>query len=696
MKLSFAVVFLTLLSLDAFGQVPWIETKFPGAAPIKGPITQIEADQNGAIYGVVREVPARIARSTNRGESWIYHSLPFDSVRSIERFGDRFYLSTKTDVRYSDDLENWNIVSGVGGTINANKGVLIAQSGSSVSYMPAPNGEFLRLPDSVTFGGCAIAPQGKSYVFCLSKSGLWISPFGIALWTKLSDGYPDSILLRDITIVRDSLFVAAEHKANGRPILFSSGLTSLRLTEMMIEGGLLFRELFTFRDSVLVAVRQDRTAPIHDINYSIDLQLLSPAFSRPSMTINDLSVQGDRMWFVSNDGIWWNDDIFRTWEKASRRLEPNVITQLQSIPPKTLLAITTRGNLMVTNDGGETWEDRYSFDKPVTMTGYSPRGTLFIGQQGELLVSSDQGRNFIQTSGFSDRTLQAFAVGNEEKLFLGSDSGLFFSTNDGQTWFRPKSFLMNIMTGAPQLPEVLSIAIEHRTNAMYVGTSNGVIFSLNEGEKYESGWLRKTPVYALAVNKRGEAFAGSYSISSSDPNLRNFYRGWDVLWQNPAWIGTDTTIEDYDMHHIMLNSRDQIISGMLFSNTSGNTWEFGQIEGKGSSTRFSTQAIDADDIAYVAIDERLYRSAGPKLETPYRKSEAVRLELYPNPASDELRLKSGERGEVTLFNALGEVVLNASIEPGSSIDIRRLPAGNYFCQLRSNSGLHRSPLTIVR
>ena len=46
----------------------------------------------------------------------------------------------------------------------------------------------------------------------------------------------------------------------------------------------------------------------------------------------------------------------------------------------------------------------------------------------------------------------------EEKglLFIGTDSGLFYSTNDGDTWFRPKSFLMNIMTGVNELPEVLS------------------------------------------------------------------------------------------------------------------------------------------------------------------------------------------------------------------------------------------------
>ena len=696
MKLSLALFFLLFLSFDAHAQVPWVETKFPGAAPINGHITQIEADRNGAIYGVVNESPARIARSTNRGESWSYHNLPFATVRSFERYGDRFYLATDKDVRYSDDLENWDIVNGVGGTLSDNKRILIAQSGSSIWYMPQPNGNFIQLPDSVTIGGAALAPARKDFVYCLSKSGLWRSPIGSTEWTKISEGYDDSIILRDITIVKDSLFVAAEHLTNGRPFLYSSGLTSLRLTPMLIEGGLLFRELFTFRDSVLIAVRQDRLAPIHDINYSTDLMLLSPVASRPSNTINDLAVQGDQMWFASDQGIWWNTDLFRTWTKASRKLEANIITELQLIPPKTILAVTSRGNLLVTEDGGESWEDRNTLDKAVTMIGYATNGTLFIGQQGELLVSNDEGRSFIRTSGMSDRTPLSFAIGKDDKLFLGTDSGLFFSTNSGLTWFRPKSFLMNIMTGAPKLPEVLSIAIDPQNNGMYVGTNTGVIYSLDEGEKYESGWLRKTPVYALVVNKRGEAFAGSYSISASDPNIRNFYRGWDVLKREPAWVGTDTSNEDYDMHRLMLNSRDQLISGMLFTHTGGNTWEFGQIEGKGSPKQFNAQAIDADDIAYVAINERLYRSASAKLKAPARNAKSSKLTLYPNPASEELRLSTEERGEVRIINALGETVFIANIEQGSSIDIRQLPAGNYFCQIRTHIGVERAPFIIVR
>lgn len=61
---------------------------------------------------------------------------------------------------------------------------------------------------------------------------------------------------------------------------------------------------------------------------------------------------------------------------------------------------------------------------------------------------------------------------------------------------------------------------------------------------------------------------------------------------------------------------------------------------------------------------------------------SLRLQVYPNPASQQLQLNSNAKaGTVKLYNVLGNVVLQQSWKPGQSIAIGHLPAGTYVVEL---------------
>lgn len=681
--------------------MPWEETGYQGDAGVAGRYVQVEVDESGTIIALLDQ--GALVRTTDRGINWeIIEGLTIPNITGLEKYGSTFYLNSSTHGLFtSTDLKSWErILEGRSFySINSEKGFLFARGVKSY-YMSAPGEEFVAIPDSVSIGFSGIAKVGTD-LYYLSQYGYWRSAMGSNSWSRLSDGLSNERTLIDFVIVKDSTYLATQ-ESNGRPHLYASPadrvlpLGSLR--EMFIEGTYPFEAMYTTDDSVIVATRRSSDGIYSDIHYTRDRTRLSPPLQTPG-DLKDLSIIDGKYYVVTEGGIYESTDFSLSWQKMSNRLEPNTVVQLLAIPDGRLFASTTHGEILTSVDKGDSWAVQRDLRQPATLLAYTPAGTLLVGVPGQLLASRNLGLSFVGSDeGFSRRTPQAFAVGKNDKLFLGTDSGMYYSTDDGATWFRPRDTNIFIVSPDRVQPQVFSIAIDPRNNGLYLGTNRGVLYSLNEGDKYESGWLARSPIYALAVNQYGEVFAGSLAINASDPNKRNFYRGWDVLNQQTAWISPDTTINDFDVDKLMLNSKGQIISGMLFSGTSGNSWIFSEIEGIGSPKRVDAQTIDKEDIAYVSVGEKVYRSAGPKLNVPRDPSSlaSYTMRIYPNPAANAFQFESGVEGEFVIYNTLGQSVLSSALAGGArSIDISHLPNGNYICQVTTSEGVSRVSLAIV-
>jgi photosystem II stability/assembly factor-like uncharacterized protein len=706
MSLRYSVVVLTLSFLFIVGpsqaQVSWVETAYPGEARVTGAYTQIEVDPIGRVYGLVGKGPT-IVRTTNGGRDWTFYDGPNTTLNGLEFFSGQLYASSEQGLFVSSNLTDWEQVALPGNAtriewIDADKGVLIVKivNDSRLIFKRVEDEGFLQVrSDIVTPFENALTPYGSSSMLHLSAKGLWKYDFATAEWSKLSAG----MRAIDMTVILDTLYIASRHDVSETPYLSKSPIGTLAPLEIMISGNLQFRRMYTMHDTLLVAWRRDSVTKADEIHFSFDRRELSPPLQTADYSMTDMALRSGQFYASTVGGLHVNTAyMFEDWAKLSTRLEANVARKLIALPDNSIIAATSRGWILRSTNGGNSWEEQ-KMDLPgvPTLLAYTPAGTLLLGIPGQLLASRDNGRTFVGSDeGFSRRTPQAFAIGKDEKLFLGTDSGLYYSTDDGATWFMPRSENMTIVSPDQFLPEVYSIAVDPNNNSMYVGTNRGVLYSLNEGEKYESGWLAKSPIYAVAVNPWGEVYAGSTSITASDPNKRNFYRGWDVLREPTAWIAPSHVIDDYDLDKLMLNSKGQIISGVLFSHNGGTNWEIGSIEGKGSPKSVVAQTIDKNDIAYVSIGDKVYKSAGPKLNVDPIGPKRQELSVYPNPAANSIRFADGVQGDVTLFNALGESVLSTRVFPSHSIDIRHLPAGSYICQLTSSAGLSRMPLVVVR
>lgn len=63
------------------------------------------------------------------------------------------------------------------------------------------------------------------------------------------------------------------------------------------------------------------------------------------------------------------------------------------------------------------------------------------------------------------------------------------------------------------------------------------------------------------------------------------------------------------------------------------------------------------------------------------------IHLYPNPAYDQLHLRTEEKGEFRIYNVRGQLVLNKQItSTHSSIDIQKIKPGMYVWRINNNQG----------
>lgn len=94
-------------------------------------------------------------------------------------------------------------------------------------------------------------------------------------------------------------------------------------------------------------------------------------------------------------------------------------------------------------------------------------------------------------------TVNALAVSNSQDVFIGSDIGVYHSSNNGITWTIVKDSLY-----------VYTLAVSG--NTIFKGTGRGIYRSSDNGASWTSAGLQDTEIRALAVSGSQNVFAGTY------------------------------------------------------------------------------------------------------------------------------------------------------------------------------------------
>lgn len=86
--------------------------------------------------------------------------------------------------------------------------------------------------------------------------------------------------------------------------------------------------------------------------------------------------------------------------------------------------------------------------------------------------------------------------------------------------------------------------------------------------------------------------------------------------------------------------------------------------------------------AYFALDNLVSTEYGLGLAN----TQASNTSIYPNPATDKFTIVTSGKSEMSLYNALGQVVKTETINGTATIDVSNFPVGVYHVSLTSEAG----------
>lgn len=204
------------------------------------------------------------------------------------------------------------------------------------------------------------------------------------------------------------------------------------------------------------------------------------------------------------------------------------------------------------------------------------------------------------------------------------------------------------------------------------GTLSGVPFTLSFNDPSGAGTYssdlsgggfsgaplsNNQPVFVTAANTNF-----SVTFDSPIPNLRLYC----VFWRNTTYdLDQEFTIISGTTH--FQNPNDNILHTLEFSD--------GIIEFTDPVTTLNLAVIAGATPSQIAFTFGL----GAPLSVNESEYKTNSFKIYPNPSSDFIEVDGLTKIErYTIYNTLGEEIINRSVSVNEKIDIRNLSDGNYF------------------
>jgi len=216
------------------------------------------------------------------------------------------------------------------------------------------------------------------------------------------------------------------------------------------------------------------------------------------------------------------------------------------------------GGLFASTDYGSNWRATALRDTDIYAIASDSAG-VYVGTDNGILFSTDNGLNWIPLdSGLTSRWIESLTVAGES-IYAGTGSGLFVSTNQGETW--SSLGLLNSI--------VYTVAIHGAY--IFAGTDGSAYRSGDNGETWvpiNSGFIYHEYVYSFAM-VGDQLFVGTYNgvyVSSDDG-------------QN--WSGTNDGLTETEVHSLYtcVDAKGETIllagvnGGIFTSKDEGKNWQ---------------------------------------------------------------------------------------------------------------------------
>ncbi len=267
--------------------------------------------------------------------------------------------------------------------------------------------------------------------------------------------------------------------------------------------------------------------------WSVDTALTNPAapMSISSMTFFDGSLYAGTNW----RGVYISRDNGNSWQQPTANITTGNIVAFATSGPTMVAGGYTIGakasGLYYSADSGMTWT---AADFPHTVRTLTVRnGRFFAGTDMQGIFISDDGRNWKQSnSGLYDNSYVSLLASNKSGIFaIVGTNILFVSRDNGESW-KEISF-----TGSAYGIPVSSMLAYH--NLLFLGGNSGIYYSNDYGTTWQRAedTLKNLYIDALATN-------GDYLFAG----VRN-----NAVWRCPlSDFGALTEVQDSGPanHHI--------------------------------------------------------------------------------------------------------------------------------------------------
>lgn len=234
-------------------------------------------------------------------------------------------------------------------------------------------------------------------------------------------------------------------------------------------------------------------------------------------------------------GVFKSLDAGESWQEANAGLADNRIVSLAMSPfePATLYAATDSSRIFVTVDGGTRWEEvPFLPIRTLRTIVVADGGTIYVVVADSILRSSDGGATWKWTEktglvGFVD--VLAPVPSMPSTLFAGTDTGLFITTNRGDTWSRVPIPGVGAVDG---VGGVRGVAVSDDGQTIYV--NSGQFHTSTDGGRTWSSVVsnvwRNPGGMAIDASSPSNALAASYDATGQ---LQSVYRTSDTgrTWQ---------------------------------------------------------------------------------------------------------------------------------------------------------------------
>lgn len=354
------------------------------------------------------------------------------------------------------------------------------------------------------------------------------------------------------------------------------------------------------------------------------------------------------------------------------------------------------GAILKTPDGGNTWVDItpgviqlcYSVFFTGMDTGY------IVGDSGLILKTTDGGTSWTNQVSGTLKGLYSVYFTDSDTGYIVGDSGMILKTTDGGSSWADISYVTS---------KYLTSAFFINTNTGYLVGSGGLILKTINGG---ISWMDQSrpfgdfkTVYFISADT-GYIAGNNYSLYAGDYNtlfLKTTNGGLDWTAVGPDYFGifninslffTETNT-GYAAGNGLFN-----YGGVIVKTIDGGLSWTTQYFDPFYASLYSVTFTDPDTGYAVGFyEDYTWHPAIMKttdgggypypLDTKDLSSNPEKLKIFPNPATDNIRIEipagKPESKFIVIMNYEGQELLNQKIiETNSTIDLRRFVAGLYF------------------